>query len=1192
MTSERRPFDAYEPLAMGTTMLEASAGTGKTHAITSLVVRLVACEGLPLSEVLTVTFTEAATAELKARIRDRLASARRVFEGGDPGDDDFLRRLYDEDEDRARALRRLEAALAGFDEATISTIHAFCHRVLAEHAFESGVTFDTELLTDLRPLIADVVQDVWTRATLNASRGWFEANKSMKSDSIEPFTSVVWRARDIELRPHVEEAASRWQALVAEVQALGPEQHAEAIGAVAAAVDAGWMHKSRFVRPFPGRRAVLEAWLVAGRSSWMDRPVDLGHFTSTNLETLTNAKFKKDAPRHRLFDLIEQLAEIAPALEVGFRQGLVRDLRAEIDARLRARGAWSFDDLLQALRRSLDGEGGDALVARLRSRYRAVLIDEFQDTDAVQWEIFSRAFAREDGWLCLIGDPKQAIYGFRGGDIYTYLAAGEAASDQATLSRNWRSDARLVRAVNTVFNVRDAPFLDPRVRFDAVDARHEERMTIAGEPGPAFRIVFRGAPEGTAKAPAPGAFTEELPELVATEIVTMLTDERVKIEGEELAPRHLCVLTRNNKQAREVQSALAKRRVPSILHGDASVFSTPEAVQLRRVLEAVLEPARETTVKGALATDLLGLDAAEIDSLGEEGEGEKRWIRLLDDLRQLRIRWDEVGFVPMVHRLFASRRVSERALGQLGGERRQTNLVHLVEVLHRASREERLGPAALVRWLRRQIEREREGKYTDREAAQIRLESDADAVQIATIHRAKGLEYPVVFCPWLWSPPSRRSQWYVEIHDPSENDRHVLDVLAEGKAKQRKETENREEELRLAYVALTRAKHLCVVHHAWVKDVEKSPLGHLLHEHMAVDEAVMRADLEELEVAGEGTIQVADRGESSERRLPRADATTPTPAARRLERPLDLLFRTSSFTALVRDRKLTAGSPTERGAERDDPAADAPAIAGAGAKIVLEDFVRGARAGTFLHRVLELADFRPEARAALVSEVERQRRFSSIPESMPSEAIADGLARALDAPIEAAGVRLADVAPTSRFNELPFLFPVRHGEGKGSKLTARALAEAVRAHGGSAFSEDVADRIGALGFTPLRGFMRGFVDLVFAVGRGADRRFFVVDFKSNYLGARYDDYGPGALRDAMREHDYDLQALLYTVAVHRFLGARVPGYDPVRHFGGVLYLFLRGMSADHPGRGVVSLQPPPALIDALDRTLATAGEER
>ncbi|MFG0317461.1 MAG: UvrD-helicase domain-containing protein, partial [Planctomycetota bacterium JB042] len=894
---------------------------------------------------------------------------------------------------------------------------------------------------------------------------------------------------------------------------------------------------------------------------------------------------------------LDELEGMADEALLALRRHLVERLRARVDARKASRGVWSFDDLLVRLRRALGGAGGAGLRAALRGRFRAVLIDEFQDTDEVQWDIFHDVFPSEDGWLCLIGDPKQAIYRFRGADLGTYLRARDAAKRSATLPENWRSDPRAVRAVNAVFTraaEAPSPFLDERVEFRPVSARKDDRIRCAGEPGPGLRVLVRRAADDGPEAK--GEFEADLPARVATEVVRMLHDGAITIvpepgpgetrppAPEPLLPKHVAILTRTNRQARDVQAELRARKVPSILHGDASVFSTPEATDLLRILEATLDPSREAIVKAALATDLLGRDAAALDGLAVDGNDE--WVGILDGLRELRRRWEERGLVAMLHQLFQSHGVVARMLAVVGGERRMTNVVHLVELLHRAAREERLGPAALVRWLGRQIRREEEGGYTDREAAQIRLESDADAVQIATVHRSKGLEYPVVFVPWLWSSVRKPTEWFLEVEDPDRG-RRCIDLRGRDHpaVKEAALRATREEDIRLAYVALTRARHLTVVHHGLVNELELSPLGHLLHGEGKVDAVTFRDDLASLAARSDGSIEIVDESPPSPASWTRPDRSAPELAAATLGRRLDRAFRTSSFSALVSGSAGAPGSPEETGAERDDPALEPARDRGAGAVVPLREFVRGTRAGRFLHRVLELADFRVDARDALRDVVDKVRRAYAVPAVHTSESIADALGLALDAPLDGA-TRLADVPPERRWNELPFLFPVAPG---GAPVRPADLAAVVRREGPPAVPIEVADRIEALDFRPLRGFLRGYIDLVFADAPGPDGRFWVVDFKSNDLGPRYGDYEPDALRRAMREHDYDLQALLYLVAVHRFLRVRLAEYDPARHLGGARYLFLRGMAPDHAGRGVVEIPATTSLVEGLD---AVRSEER
>ena len=1227
------PFHLVEtPVEPGVTLIEASAGTGKTFTIAGIFVRLIVENRATVREILVVTFTEAATSELRGRIRQMLADALAAFTTG-TSKDDFLAGLLARHADSAAgASRRLDAALRGFDEAPIYTIHGFCQRTLKDRAFESGVLFDTELIQDQSELFREVADDYWRKHFYSAAAPLLGSAVEGNLSPDQLLKLLEATVRHPELR------------LISKAARL-PLEKAQA--GLLAAFDAArelWRAEEDTIRSHFGDgqkwcnqpyNSTLEMAAHFARvkdcfngSVSTDGFESLSMFSTSALSAKVNQHSKSNqAPKHAFFGVCEKLLTAQEFYCLALLHDFARYARQELPRRKHERKVQSYEDLLTRLRDALSGDGAEQLAAQLRARYRAALIDEFQDTDPVQNQIFLRIFAGQDRgngmmecWsngvvpatantpilqhsnipsppplLFLIGDPKQAIYGFRGADIFTYLAARKHATRRYTLVHNWRSESGLVGAVNTVFQRPRQPFVFAGIDFDPVQARGKADQTpllINGERRPPLQFWFwpRGA---DGKPISKTRMEEELPGVVASEITRLLTGS-ASIDGRAIRPQDIAVLVMENKQAGLMQEALQRLNIPSVLHTEASVFDSHEALELRRVLEALAQPGHESLLRAALVTDFCGIGGPELERLSTD---ERAWQRIFERFGRYHQQWIARGFIAMFREWLQGEDVRQRLLARPDGERRLTNLLHLSELLHRTELERRLAPAGLVRWLADQIhEDDKPG-----EERQLRLERDDNAVRLVTIHKSKGLEYPIVFCPFAWrhsdvdARPGKKSHEKEVCFHESEPPRHFVRDLGSNDFEQNKTrtmVENLAENVRLLYVALTRAKHRCCVAWGGFNRAESSALAWLLHQpsglndalpvqrlgHFpALTDAALRADLEQLALAsvgadGEPAIEVID--------LPPGGAARFQPPAVSMD-----LLRPRSFTGEIRrDWRVASfsGLAANRLSEQPDHDAvratslppDEPATG-------IYAFPAGTKAGTCLHEIFEALDFTnddPDVRRALIAE---KLRVHGYPPDEWRDIVAGTVERALSVPLESGrGVfTLSRIPSTARINELEFCFPI-----KG--LSPATFQDAFRAQGSPG---ELAGRwLRLLQFSSTNGFVKGYIDLVFQF----EGRFYLLDWKSNRLGHRIEDYGPPAMQRAMAEELYPLQYLLYTVALHRHLQLRLPGYDYEKHFGGVFYLFLRGLDPARPELGVFRERPAVGLVSKLAELLSPERKER
>jgi exodeoxyribonuclease V beta subunit len=1214
-----RAFSVAEIPLWGRSLVDASAGTGKTYAIATLFLRLLIETERHPSQLLVVTFTEAATAELKDRIRSRLreglaALATPALATHDP----VLLGILTRAGDRARVKRRLERALYDFDDVEISTIHGFCQRVLMERALGSDITYGSQLFGDARPWIDEIIMDFWARRASVAAPeflAYLRREGARKFDLLAArrLAYSVQRAPQVEIVPEsprepapdfaafrrlCEEARSVWR------------RH-DVVSLIAGSTARKTIYNKKHTPNWAGQvGAFFEREPGLG---FLEMPDCFDRFCSTRLA---------DAGGHALLahELVqacdallaehERLLAALDAAVLRFKLELLEYIRTELPRRSAEQRQLSFDDLLSRLHAALEGPAGTGLARAIRERYPAALIDEFQDTDPIQLGIFERIYAAPNTSLFLIGDPKQAIYSFRGADVFSYVhaARGTAAERHYTMTTNYRSDPSLVSAVNHLFQSCPHPFLLSEIHFQPVSARPGAEDVLVqrdGSNGSGLEILLAASDSGEPL----GAdwVATELPALIAREVAATLAGSVRTREG-RLRPGDIAVLTRTNDQAFQIQAALRALQVASVVLGDKSVYESAEALDLERVLRAVIEPTNARLIRAALATDLVGLNANQLAALDEDDSEWEGWLGAFQTLGSI---WAQTGFVHMCRQLLSRHGLQGRLLGLIDGERRMTNLLQLIELLHEASVRGHLGPSGVVQFLVQQRRGELIGM--EAEAAQIRLESDADAVKITTMHRSKGLEYPVVYCPYLWYGTLlfQSDEQAPKLH--TSDGRLLMDLGSPDQAAHVAQAtfEVFAENLRLAYVALTRARHRCTL--VWGR-VQKwyasSSLGYLLHPPAAAEappdvpqikahlsqltDAALHADLDRHCASAPIRYRNAQPAPSEPAVSEGADnAALLGPRVATLR--IDDRHRISSFSALT-SHGATA-QPAEQAEEQmrdhDARAPLAPVaseIEQPGPLLSLVDFPRGAKAGSFFHDVLEHYDFTSARPAALRELVTARLTDYRYPVEEWRERVCEHLYAVLDTPLASAQaeepVRLADVPLGARLSELEFCVPVAgaHSGREPRAVSAKDLARVFREHPSAALAVEYAALVARLSFVPLRGYLRGFIDLVF---RHEDR-YFVVDYKANHLGDHVSAYGPQGLSEAMLRGQYFLQYHLYALALHRYLGQRVKDYEYGRHFGGVYYLFIKGMGPEHGSSGVFFEKPPLARLEALSRLLEQA----
>ena len=1206
----------------GSRLIEASAGTGKTWTIAALYLRLILGHGGPERayaraltppEILVMTFTRAATRELSDRIRQRLLEAAQAFRHPEsrPADAllDELLAVFPTDAQRKQAAWRLALAAESMDEASIHTIDAWCQRTLREHAFDSGSLFDEELVADEEALLIEAVQDYWRQECYPLDRHGLEQ------------VMAVWPDVDA-LRQDVKDllaqgagqdgGASSLIDALARAQALQDGQ--------LATIRAQWLTQTQALLEFvlsqdpPGKKGWNgKKFSVKTLSKWLDElacwargesDALMPKLSDTAWERFTpdglQACWTQGSDMPELPQACHEFARLKPRLQA--LQGPAAAARLHAAARVAHRlqqlkshaGTFGFNDMLERLHAALQGESGASLRQRILAQHPVALIDEFQDTSPLQYGIFDRIYRtadnRREQALLLIGDPKQSIYGFRGADIYSYLQARQATEGRHyRLKVNYRSTEALMDAVNHCFL---------RAEQDRVEGAFGFRSE-AGNPLPYVEVSARGREEhwvdGGGRRPAltlvhdleprsSKAIRKLFAGRCAEQIVGWLNDAgngfaREDGRFERLRPRDIAVLVRTGKEAAAVRFALQRRGVASVYLSDKdSVFQSEEARDLVHWLRGVATPQDAALVRAALALRTLDLSLAELDALFADDEAFDRQALLLRELQQA---WKTQGVLTMLRQSLHRFELAARWLRQDGGERRLTNFLHLAELLQNASRELE-GEQALIRWLQHQIdERAQQG-----EEQVVRLESDDDLVKLVTVHKSKGLEYPAVCLPFGTSFREVTRRLTRSATLPGADGAREL-VLQLGDADiERADRERLREDLRLLYVAMTRPRHAIWIGFSSVKvgqsdkcHSHKSALGYLVGGSGIEAGADWLVPLQRL-AEDQPAIALVDAkaqdlGQVGLTRLRRSDSDAALAEPLHYAGEFDRQWTIASYSRLTRELKTQAGglSPfaalrpaDDEAVEDTDETSDIQAVKLPAQADIRHRFQRGSVAGNFLHGQLEWLAGEGFALADDPGLCDRLRkRIEHSPYQNDAEALLPWLQAVVQTPLPGPEVALSGLLGAQA--EMEFWLPAR-------QLRTERIDRLCREH--------LLDGLPRprLQSSELHGMLMGFTDLVFE----HEGRYWVLDYKSNHLGATDGDYSAPALAAAMARHRYDVQAVIYLLALHRLLRSRLgEAYDPAEQLGGALYLFLRGMEG--PARGVCLIQPEPELLAALDAML-------
>lgn len=1138
MMNQMAEFDAmHSPLQTGVNLIEASAGTGKTYTIAMLVLRFIVEHGFDIKELLVVTFTKAATEELKDRIRKRLSSARLAIKQASD-DEAFNLWLNQLPLDKETVLQRLELALLDIDLAPIFTIHGFCQRVLTEHAMESGQMFETELTNNTQAIRQSCADDFW-RKQLYPRPVWQVALLTSVYASPD---ALLESLKGINLHQTVYPVMEELDANLVQIDDLikmAQQSLPDLLKILDSAVVVSFFN-DKYLKKIESYRFALTAWLNCPET----QPIDFSWLTSAGLqEGLNGRKFMqsktKPLPSQEqktnylaglglLDNVFDQLETAMLSLQVNFRCQLLKYLRTELDKSLQKHNVLSFDDLIFRLNSALQTDKAEKLINVLRQRYKIALLDEFQDTDHKQWQIFSQIFAVNSHFLFLIGDPKQAIYKFRGADIFSYFAAHSQASYKYSLAHNWRSHPDLVTGINRLFE-RQQPFLFENLNYQAVYAA---RQAAEGEIGdlPPMILWQLDKQSDNLEHWSAGKAAEIIKQNVVSEILAVLT-EGVQLKNTNgnraIQPKDIAILVRRNKDALEYQSALTTVGIPSVINNKHSVFNSLEAMDLYSVLQAIAQPGNLTALKQALTVSWFSFDGQQLYQLSHD---EHVLMDYLNRFQNYHESWQKQGFLFMMRCLLEQEKVAVNLCAQPQAERKLTNLQHILERVQQAAIDKQLSITKTLEWLKLSIQ---QALQDNNEDSLLRLESDEESVKIVTLHSAKGLEYPLVFCPNLWqlSDKLRSETELVQCHEDGE----IIADLGSEIFQQRHQQalfEELAEDLRLCYVAVTRAKYRCYVVWGDVRTKEKANNSGLAYLFAIADASFTEQQgiLQSLATAEPKVFHYQLIAEQVEQTDSYQINNRIEPVKYRVwQTQLQTDWLMSSYTALA---MLSTDEVPEL---PEDKLLELPEATDPEPTAAYTELPKGAKTGNVVHSILEKGHFKELATNSDISHI-RDTALSRFGLKLNNTNELDKLIKTVvTTPLsEEVGFRLENLSEQHCIKEMPFYLNMKQMDVSHINLI---------------LSDCPAYQ--ALSRKQMTGYLTGFIDLVCTY----QGKFYVMDYKTNSLT----DYTQPSLLSVMRQHNYGLQYWLYSLVVHKYLQLRMPNYEYDLHFGGVKYLFVRGM---------------------------------
>jgi exodeoxyribonuclease V beta subunit len=1198
----------------GINCIEASAGTGKTYTISHLYLRLIIEKGLSIDNILVVTFTNAATDEIRSRIRSLIAIAHDMLEERCDASvqnkyaelynylhwlcNDATTRNYRTDKETIK--EKLQLALSDIDKAHIYTIHSFCSRTLNEFAFESRSLFGSQLIEDERPYMRRVVEDFYYTTIAPLGQEFVALFYQEKKDFVSWLLKLLRKLPDdphIRILPQItfepQELKQQLHLLTQKIESIRKKftTDFDAIKenyykALAEKVLNSRSYKEEDINTL--ENTILKLSIYTALDDDINKSIN--KFSISGLVSKLIGQYKEGKKKytwHEFFTLLEECREII----INIKIQVIAAYREFIDYSelqyTQYRERWniiSFRDILKDMQKALAQGTESPLALRVRERFKAALIDEFQDTDPLQYAIFTTIFKKEGYTLYIIGDPKQAIYSFRGADVFAYIKARRSADNIYTLHKSYRSTPSLTRAINYIFGRLKDPFIFSEIQYYPVESQIQDVDFFKN----ALHIWFI---ENNEDSSIPiGVARKIIAKNIVTEIQN-LVNSSFKVDGKALQYSDIAILVHRHHEAELVQGILRQYGINSVLYSRQSIFATPEVWELLHVLEAIIHPSSTTAIKRAMVTSLFGYCGNDIIQMEQQGSLDNIKMQCATYLNV----WKSKGFIVMVQQLLHDGSivnkkngidtVAKNILQYTDGERVITNILHCAEILADAERRKKLDPLALVEWLKRSMY-----DAADIEDEQLRLESDANAVKIVTIHASKGLEYPIVFCPYLFNVSSLDDIFV--FHD-NEDDNYKTNISFKFNKNQIEEKallfedddyeqikfvaecEQLAESLRIAYVAITRAKYKCYIGWGNINTTKKSALRYLFHFNNSTDSITnfingidhtsqeLLKDLKSIEEQSGGVITVQcikdqvlplQSTVQSQQMQPQSIKT--------LTKSIQPGWQLTSYTSLS----------YKRDDEKNDEL-QVPVITKEEAKeLSIFTFPAGSIPGLCIHKIFETIEFNADNKEIVQAVSDILKKYNI--DTMWTDVIAKMVSNVLTVPLQAKFASLSHITSNQRRHEVEFYYPIEH-------LDSKRLIELFREQ--SLFTMKYANALEQLNFADISGFMHGYIDMVFEY----ENAFYIVDWKSNLLGTSIEAYHTKKLEDAVCSHLYFLQYNIYAVALHRYLKLLLrKTYRYEKNFGGVFYIFVRGVDASLGSEyGIFYDKPDATFIGKLDSLL-------
>lgn len=1189
------PFDLVLAPLEGSRIIEASAGTGKTFTISRIFLRLLLEKELPVSSILVVTFSEAAATELKERIQKVLYETREYIQN-DHYDDPLIEKLVKKfSRDKAEFL--INSAIQNFYTVSIFTIHGFCYKILKEFALELSIAEKDELITDQKSHVLEIIHDFWRISFETCSEffaqfvissnispeRWVDISKTCHFKSVD---KIVPEIQAVPKSDAEKEYCRIWQLIIEQISL-----HRDEIKSI---FNENSLHKNIYRT---NKINAIHGYLDNLKESTpppYPLPEVLTFCSSSKIKSAT--KKGENFKTHYFTDLVDELLlsekELSSQFEKRlnfFESQLINEfLPSELQKRKRNQNVLYFDDLLEIVYRAVSHSESKHLIDSVTKLYRAVCIDEFQDTDKIQYSIFSKLFNNSKTPFIMIGDPKQSIYGFRGADIFNYHKAVLSARYHNTLSTNYRSNPAYLNTINALFLNRSQPFILDNLRYFEVAAGKElkaEALVIEEVTEPTLKLFISTSIQ-PGKKPAWNKTTASkmVIESVCQEIKYLLylgNLGKAHIENKPIQPSTIACLVRSNAQAVKLYDALTSQSIPAVIESSNSVFATTQALDIYYLLKAALNPSQLSNIKTALSRPVFNKSMQDIDLMNNGDESADNIISEFFEYHHL---WKTRGIMVMFKTIMQHHKMMQNLLKRPYGERALINYNHIIEILHNNESQGLLPTMeSVVKSLSNKILQEPDDVVSDEEIE--RLESDSNAVKIVTIHKSKGLEYPIIFCPFCWEGDETQgnaSSKSFLFQDPESGTQTLVLGSEEKKLlRSKKDFQDLQESIRTFYVALTRAKSCCYLYFGNFSSYETSACAYIIHNLQGIESTSdmknqletqlpekIKSDCVRLESLVPGSIKTysienkRDIDYSFSEKVQPEGLIAPDWNAK-----VESSWRITSFTG------LTQSSTIDYGHSDEISISNPTSLDESSSEKSIFTFPSGANAGNFFHKLLENLDFTNFSSQGTQNLIlETLQEFDIDSSWLPI--IEKQLHLLMNQPLNKSqpNLILNNIKSENCCKEMEFIFPIKSLNSKDLK---ELFAEESMQQ--SLFTPSYTAE--TLEFTEIQGYMRGFVDLFFM----HNNLYYIIDWKSNLLGQTIDFYDQSSLAQAMIDNHYTLQYHIYTVACMRYLRNRLPSLNFQKMFGGIYYIFLRGLSdLGNPEFGIFHAKPSWTIIQALD----------